>query len=151
ISGDGAVQLVPEPDRDTVIELSGTTLEGQEWDSGAQRGSVLVVNVWGAWCGPCEAEAPDLEATYRHFVDAGEPVSFIGVNDRDTVATAQAFHDSHDISYPSLRDDGGQTLLDLQGLANARPSTLVLDPDGRVAARVLGQVDRTTLQGMIED
>lgn len=151
ISGDGTVQTVPPEEREITIELTGTTLEGEPWDSADARGSVLVINVWGSWCGPCKAEAKDLQAVYEHFISAGEPVEFIGVNDRDSQPTALAFQEAEGIGYPSLVDDGGRTLVALQGMANARPSTLVLDEQGRLAARVAGQVDESTLRGLVED
>jgi thiol-disulfide isomerase/thioredoxin len=151
ISGDGTVQQVPVEDREILIDLRGTTLQGEEWSSADHRDSVVVVNVWGSWCGPCKAEAPDLQAAYEHFTEAGEPVTFIGVNDRDGVETAKAFEESMGIGYPSLADDGGQTLVALQGWANPRPTTLVLDTEGRIAARVAGPVDDTTLIGLVED
>jgi thiol-disulfide isomerase/thioredoxin len=151
ISGDGTVQTVPAAERELAIELTGTTLEGEPWSSAEALGSVLVINVWGSWCGPCKAEAPDLQAAFEHFADAGAPVEFIGVNDRDSQPTALAFQEAEGIGYPSLVDDGGQTLVALQGMANARPSTLVLDAEGRLAARVAGQVDETTLRGLVED
>ncbi|MCE0485759.1 TlpA family protein disulfide reductase [Ornithinimicrobium sediminis] len=151
IAGDGSVELIDTAERDIVMDISGTTLEGDPWSTDDVRGQVVVVNVWGSWCGPCKAEAPDLEQVYSELTEAGEPVDFIGVNHRDSVPTALAFQEAKGVSYPSLEDDGGQTLLQLQGLANARPSTLVLDPEGHVAARVLGQVDATTLRGLVED
>jgi len=151
ISGDGTVQTVPPEEREITIELTGTTLEGEPWDSADARGSVLVINVWGSWCGPCKAEAKDLQAVYEHFTSAGEPVEFIGVNDRDSQPTALAFQEAEGIGYPSLVDDGGRTLVALRGMANARPSTLVLDEQGRLAARVAGQVDESTLRGLVED
>ncbi len=151
ISGDGAVQVVAPEQRGEAIDLEGTTLEGASWSSQKEREGVLVVNVWGSWCGPCQAEAPDLEQVYTDYAQAGEPVEFIGVNDRDSVPTALAFQDAKGISYPSLVDDGGRTLLDLRGYAQARPTTLVLDSQGRVAARVAGQVDAATLDGLVED
>lgn len=151
IAGDGTLQQVAPADREIQIELSGTTLDGQEWSSTDHRGEVVVVNVWGSWCGPCKAEAPDLQAAYEHFEESGDPVQFIGVNDRDGVETAQAFEEALGIGYPSLADDGGRTLVALQGWANARPTTMVLDRKGRVAARVAGPVDEATLVGMVED
>ncbi|MGI8946661.1 MAG: TlpA family protein disulfide reductase [Ornithinimicrobium sp.] len=151
ISGDGAVQVVTPEQREQSLELDGTTLEGDPWSAQDQRGEVLVVNVWGSWCGPCQAEAADLEQVYSDYAQAGEPVDFIGVNDRDSDYAALAFQEAKGVSYPSLVDDGGRTLLDLRGLAQARPTTLVLDPQGRVAARVAGQVDASTLNALIED
>lgn len=151
ISGDGTVEALPPEDRTVSLELSGTTLEDEPWDSGDAAGDVLVINVWGSWCPPCEAEMPDLRATHAHFQDEGAPVSFVGLNDRDSVSAALAFETRHEITYPSLQDDGGQTLLQLQGMGNARPSTLILDQEGQLAARVLGPVDESTLRGLVED
>lgn len=151
IAGDGTIEQLAPEDRTITIELEGKTLEGEPWSSSDARGEVVVVNVWGSWCGPCVAEAPDLRAAHEHFSEAGAPVSWIGVNDRDSAAAALAFEERYEIPYPSLVDDGGATLLQLQGMANARPSTLVLDREGRLAARVAGQVDESTLRGLVED
>lgn len=151
VAGDGTIeQLVPEQ-RDTVITLEGTTLEEEPWSSADHAGEVVVINVWGSWCGPCVAEAPDLEQVATDLAEADAPVEFIGVNTRDTVANALAFQKVHEVSYPSLMDDGGRTLSQLQGLATARPTTMVLDGEGRLAARVNGQVDASTLRGLIDD
>ncbi|MGB5951282.1 MAG: TlpA disulfide reductase family protein [Ornithinimicrobium sp.] len=151
IAGDGSVTQVGPAQRETEITLTGTTLEGQPWSSVDARGEVLVINVWGSWCGPCIEEAPDLNQVYNDFADAGESVDFIGVNHRDSVPTALSFQKAKNVPYSSLEDDGGATLTDLQGLANARPSTLVLDREGRVAARVLGQVEASTLRTLVQD
>lgn len=151
IRGSGLVEQLPPEERTTTIELEGTTLEDEPWSSEEHLGEVVVINVWGSWCGPCDAEAPDLVEVATAFADAGDPVSFVGVNHRDSVANALAFERKHQVPYPSLEDDGGRTLAQLQGLATARPTTMVLDGEGRVAARVNGQVDASTLRGLVED
>lgn len=151
VAGDGRVEQLLPDQRQTTIELAGTTLEGEPLSSTDLRGQVVVINVWGSWCGPCDAEAPDLVEVATAFADAGDPVSFVGVNHRDSVANALAFERKHQVPYPSLEDDGGRTLAQLQGLATARPTTMVLDGEGRVAARVNGQVDASTLRGLVED
>lgn len=161
ISGDGTVEQLAPEERTTTIELTGQAMDGIDedtgevklvpWTSADARGEVLVINVWGSWCGPCVAEVPDLLAAHAHFEETGDPVQFVGVNDRDSVSAALAFERNNEIPYPSLIDDGGKTLLQLQGMANPRPTTLVLDQEGRLAARVAGQVDDATLQGLVED
>ena len=82
---------------------------------------------------------------------AGQPVQFMGINYRDGVETARAFLRANKITYPSLEDDGGRTLLALRGKANTTPTTLVLDRRGRIAARVSGPVTVTTLSGLVND
>jgi thiol-disulfide isomerase/thioredoxin len=161
VSGDGTVEQLAPEERTRTIELEGNVLAGTDpetgevqlepWTSIQARGDVLVINVWGSWCGPCVQEVPDLKAAHAHFEESGDTVQFIGVNDRDSPSAALAFEQRHDLPYPSLADDGGKTLLDLQGMATPRPSTLVLDREGRLAARVAGQVDDATLQGLVED
>lgn len=151
VAGDGQIERLAADERTTTVSLEGTTLEDEAWSSADHAGQVLVVNVWGSWCGPCVAEAPDLEQVATELEEAGEPVEFIGVNHRDTVQNALAFQRTHEVSYPSLVDDGGRTLAQLGGLAVARPTTLVLDGQGRLAARVSGQVDATTLRGLVDD
>jgi thiol-disulfide isomerase/thioredoxin len=151
VAGDGTIEALTPGQRETVVTLEGTTLEGEPWSSADHRGQVVVINVWGSWCGPCIEEAPALEQVASDLREAGEPVRFIGVNSRDSVPSALAFQQAHGISYSSLQDDGGRTRAQLGGLAVATPSTIVLDGQGRVAARVSGQVDASTLRGLVDD
>ncbi|MCK0113677.1 TlpA family protein disulfide reductase [Ornithinimicrobium sp. F0845] len=161
VSGDGTVEQLDPEERTVTIELTGRALAGSDpetgevglepWSSADALGQVLVINVWGSWCGPCVEEVPDLKSAHAHFQQTGDPVQFVGVNDRDSASAALAFEQRHEMPYPSLVDDGGKTLLQLQGMANPRPTTLVLDAQGRLAARVAGQVDDATLQGLVED
>ena len=78
VAGDGTIQVLAPEERETVITLEGTTLEDEAWSSQDHLGEVVVVNVWGSWCGPCVEEAPDLEEVATEFAEAGEPVQFIG-------------------------------------------------------------------------
>ena len=151
VGGDGRIEQLPPEDRATTIDLQGSTLEDEAWSSQGHLGEVVVVNVWGSWCAPCHAEAPDLVEVSTAYAEAGDPVQFVGVNARDSVPNAQAFERRYDVPYHSLQDDGGRTLAQLQGLATARPTTLLLDGEGRLAARVNGQVDASTLRGLIDD
>ena len=151
VSGDGSVTQVAAADRKGPVSFSGTTLDGQPYDVRDDRGRVVVVNVWGSWCAPCIAEAPALQAV--HELTQDEDVSFVGVNTKDGEASARAHEKRFGVTYPSIDDDGGRVLLDLRGSLppSAIPSTLVLDREGRVAARILGKADRTVLNGVVDD
>lgn len=151
VSGDGSIERVAAGERSAPLTLSGATLEGAPWKVADARGKVLVLNVWGQWCGPCVAEMPYLQQVWSALSKAGKPVQFMGINSRDGVETAKAFLIANKITYPSLRDDGGATLLALRGKANTTPTTLVLDPQGRLAARVSGPVTAATLSGLVND
>jgi thiol-disulfide isomerase/thioredoxin len=151
VSGDGTIERVALDKRSTPLTLSGTTLQGTPWKITDASDKVLVLNVWGQWCGPCVAEMPHLQQVWSQLSAAGKPVQFMGINDRDGVQTAQAFLRANKITYPSLQDDGGRTLLALRGKANTTPTTLVLDRQGRIAARVSGPVTAATLSGLVND
>jgi len=151
VSGDGTIERLALGQRPTPLTLSGTTLQGASWKVADAKGKVLVLNVWGSWCGPCVAESPHLQQVWAEVSASGKPVQFMGINYRDSVETAKAFLRSNKVTYPSLEDDGGRTLLALRGKANTTPTTLVLDRQGRVAARVSGPVSAATLTGLVKD
>ena len=131
--------------------LRGRTLDGEELSLASYRGKVVVVNVWGSWCAPCRAEAPDLRRAAIETRSRG--VRFLGIDTRDNDAAARAFVREFGIPYPSLVDDDGSILLSLRDTvpAQAIPSTMVVDRRGRIAARVVGRVTYPTLTGLIDD
>jgi thiol-disulfide isomerase/thioredoxin len=151
VSGDGSIERLAPDQRSSPLTLTGMTLQGTPWRVADARDHVLVLNVWGQWCGPCVAEMPHLQQVWSQLYVAGKPVAFMGINYRDGVDTAKAFLRANNITYPSLRDDGGTTLLALRGKANTTPTTLVLDRRGRIAARVSGPVTAATLSGLVND
>ncbi|MGO4102866.1 TlpA family protein disulfide reductase [Leifsonia sp. YAF41] len=141
VAGDGSVTEIAKSDRGEPITFSGTTEHSEEVSSADYAGQVVVVNFWYAGCAPCRAEAPDLQKLNSEFEDKG--ASFLGVNVRDQAANAIAFNDTYKITYPSVIDvdDGSMQLAFSDRIPpNAVPTTLVLDKEGRVAARILGAV-----------
>lgn len=150
IAGDGAVQELPAAKRSKPVTLSGQTLDGKSWNVTQARGKVVVLNVWGAWCGPCQAEMPHLEKAWQNYNKAGKPVVFMGLDQRDSDAVAAATLKNWGVSYPSLKNDDGQNLSGLQRKVVATPTTLVLDRQGRIAARVSGSTTQITVQNMVD-
>jgi thiol-disulfide isomerase/thioredoxin len=154
VAGSGVVSVVPAAQRGNPVEFAGPLLDGGRWDLADQRGSVVVLNVWGSWCAPCRAEAPALNAAHERTATGLEtPVTFVGVNTRDTAAGARGFVEEFAVAYPTVVDTDGRRLLAFRDTLPpaAIPTTLVLDPTGRVAARVLGEVSEATLVGLVED
>lgn len=148
--GDGSLHLIKESERQEPIELSGETIQGSTWDSADHRGSVVVVNFWGSWCGPCAKEAPHLVQAYEET--AGDDVEFVGVDFRESsTETGLAQSESWGFEWPSVYDESGATSIDMQGKMTATPSTAVLDREGRIAVVVLGPVTKNTLVGVIEN
>lgn len=144
---------IPEAERTDPVVFTGTTETGESLGSEDLDGDVVVVNFWYAACGPCRAEAPDLEKAYTSF--EGDAVSFVGINTSDAAETAAAFAENYGVTYPSLlaaKDGAIKLAFADKTPINATPTTLVLDKKGRVAARIIGQLeDVSILQTLVRD
>ena len=149
-SEDGATQTWPAGSRTGPVELTGTDVNGTVQDVAAWRGDVVLVNTWYAACPPCRAEAPDLVALAN--ADRARGLHVLGVNSTDAAGTAAAFARQFDVPYPTIIDTDGTAVAALQGVVpiNAVPTTVLLDRQGRVAGRIIGRVDPSTLRTMVD-
>ena len=152
-SSDGAFSFVSQANRGAPLSFDGDLDIGGQWSSADYADQPLVVNFWFAGCPPCRVEAPDLEAMNQEFQADG--VVFIGVNILDGPETARTFAEEFGITYPSLMDaTDGQVRLSFAGEASpsAVPTTLILDHEHRVAARINGLItDVDLMRTMITD
>ena len=123
----------PPADRGTIDDLSGPDLTGDgEIYLSDYPGKVMVLNVWGSWCGPCRGEADSLNLAATLTADKG--VQFLGIDVKDTRDDGAAFHTSRRVPYPSIFDPSMRTLLSLRGFPTSSiPSTIILDRQHRVA------------------
>jgi len=153
IAGNGAIEQIPAAQRLEPITLEGTTLDGANWSSTSARGQdIVVINLWGSWCPPCITEIPDLEKVWTEVQAAKKPVQFMGIDFRESSQRGAAFVATQKMTYPSLSDESGILILAFGRQApTSPPSTLILDREGRVAARVSGVVSAATLRGLIDD
>jgi thiol-disulfide isomerase/thioredoxin len=153
IDGTGIITRLAVDDRKKPGKVSGETLDGKKLDLSSYAGKVVVLNVWGSWCPPCREEAPSLESASRQLAPDG--VVFVGVNTKDpSVDPGLAFERRFGVTYASLFDPAGRALLAFYGILtpSSIPSTVVIDKQGRVAARILGAVPSTrTLVDLVRD
>jgi DsbE subfamily thiol:disulfide oxidoreductase len=146
----------PEADRaatSRVVEVDGampdldlTALDGSAVTSAALAGRPVLVNFWATWCGPCRREQPLLARAARQHRD----VSFVGVDYRDQDDAARDWISRYDVPYPSVADPFGSLGYGF-GVTTGLPTTIVIDADGRLRYRVLGELDAATLERLLRN
>jgi peroxiredoxin len=151
IDGTGLTTRIAAGKRQTVPDLTGEDLQGKALKLSDYRGKVIVANIWGSWCDPCQAEAKGLEKVFR--ATEAEGVQFLGINTQDLqIANAKAFESKYKITYPSLFDPEGKLVLKFpKGTVNPQdiPSTVIIDRDGKIAVRILHAVGEDELSSAV--
>lgn len=111
-------------------------------------GQYLVVNFWASWCAPCRTEQPELNDAYEQLRADG--VEFLGVDIQDSEANALGHLREFDVPYRSLFDPSNAYAAKYRGVGpRAIPSTIVIDPQGRVAARLFGATTAEELRAVV--
>jgi thiol-disulfide isomerase/thioredoxin len=127
------------------------TESGEAISSTQLEGVITVMNFWYAGCAPCRIEMPELIELQTEFLPEG--VQFIGVNVRDSAETSLAFARRIEMNFPSVMDaKTGSVVLGFTGVVTpqAVPTTLVIDAEGNVSARVLGRIDKGILTTLVK-
>lgn len=145
VSGEGVVTSITKADRKSAPVISGKSISGA--NIAIKNGRIALVNVWASWCAPCRAEAPILQELTKEFPE----VQFVGLLTRDSKENANAFLDRFKITYPTMADDA--ILLDFQKSlpVGAIPTTFLIDKEGKVAARVLGEITYSSISKLLND
>lgn len=141
--------VLPVASRRPVPDVSGRTLDGSPLALRDLAGSgVVVINVWASWCTSCRAEAAAIASVAEQM--RALPVHFVGIDEQDSPASARHFLLTTGTTYPQMADPRGDLLHALALLPQTGiPSTLFLDPQGRMAARVVGPLTEQELGRLI--
>lgn len=137
-------------DREALPPVSGRTVDGAVLDVADLRGRVVVLNSWASWCAPCREEIP----AFVDLAEVADPteVAVVGLNVTDQPAAAKAFTEEFGMAYPSVVDAKGDLLRTIPGVPPAAlPSTVIVDREGRIAARIIGVTDSAELAGLVAD
>ncbi|MEN4398955.1 TlpA disulfide reductase family protein [Mycolicibacterium senegalense] len=143
----------PPENRSTPGKLSGPELTDPNKTISLEdfAGQVVVINVWGQWCGPCRAEIGELQKVYEATRRDG--VQFLGIDVRDNNRDAAIdFVTDRKVTFPSIYDPAMRTMIAFGGKypTTVIPSTVVLDRQHRVAAVFLRELLAEDLQPVVE-
>ena len=125
-------------------DADGVTQPLAQW-----RGKLLVVNFWATWCPPCVEEMPDLQRIRDAYLDRGVEVIGIGI---DSAEKIRAFRDRLQLGLPLLVAGAGGSELGqaLGNRAGALPYTALVDRNGRIVQRKLGQIKPVELRSWLD-
>jgi thiol-disulfide isomerase/thioredoxin len=153
VSSGGKTDLFYDPpdNRGTIGDLNGPDLtDDQPIHLSDFADKVVVINIWGSWCGPCRTETPELERVFEKTQANG--VAFLGIDVRDDRSAARDFVTDRHVRYRSIFDPSMRSLIALgKGYpTSVVPTTLVLDRKHRVAAVFLRALLAEDLQPVVE-
>jgi peroxiredoxin len=113
------------------------TLDGSNLKLSEQRGTVILLNFWASWCGPCRTEMPLLDDLYQEYRDYGFTV--LGVNLDENRDQADRLLDKIPVTFPVLFDPQNSTS-ETYGV-DAMPTTVLIDRNGVVRHHHRGYKD----------
>ncbi|MFM8774429.1 MAG: TlpA family protein disulfide reductase [Actinomycetota bacterium] len=140
-------EVIPADQREP-LTIGGLDTDGSPLSSADHLGDVVVVNAWASWCAPCREELPLLTQAHESFLDEG--VIFLGLNVLDDPIGAAGLLASS--PSPSIFDRDGALLATVPGVPpRSIPSTVVIDRQGRLAARIIGPVQPGQLEPLLAE
>jgi thiol-disulfide isomerase/thioredoxin len=152
-NGEASDNMVAYPvgQRPTAPDFTATSLTGAPINFASYRGTVVLLNVWGSWCGPCRGEGQTLKYLDEQYGPEG--VAFLGDDIEDTSTNALAFLRGEGITYPSVNDsnEAVEQRLSLAVPISGTPTTLVIDRTGRIAGMIDGAVTYPEVTTLLRD
>jgi hypothetical protein len=135
-------EKTPWPNSHKTPPLVFRDVTGQVFDVPQMRGTKIILNVWATWCAPCKEELPNLQV----FSDLQDPdkVVVLTLNVKEPPSRAQTFMRSQQIKLPLISDPQGEWAHKL-GI-KVYPSTLLIDSQGQIKWRIVGEVDWTAVE-----
>ena len=122
---------------DVMPAYTATQLDGQPFDLASEKGSVVLLNVWATWCGPCRFETPELQTLHEKYAQRGFKV--IGVSiDEGGLEAVKDFVTENKITYPIALDAEGRVANVLR--TTVLPTSVMIGRDGRIVWRKVGAI-----------
>jgi cytochrome c biogenesis protein CcmG, thiol:disulfide interchange protein DsbE len=141
-----ALRLPPPAERSAAPPFTETSLAGRRVSLAAYRGKPVVINFFAAWCYPCRQEAPEFVRLHRRF---GNRIGLVSVAVRtDHRSALDDFVQAHDMTWPVVWDRSGSLIGPYR--IGGQPITYLIDPQGRVVFRILGQTTEGRIGGVLD-
>jgi len=128
------------------LDLTLTDMNGNDVKLADYKGKVVLLNVWATWCGPCQAEIPELVEAYNKYKDQG--VVIVGVSLDDTAETLRDYAPKKQMNYPVLlmRDEFDEAYGPIFGV----PISFFIGRDGKISRKHYGPVTKEDIDREIK-
>jgi cytochrome c biogenesis protein CcmG/thiol:disulfide interchange protein DsbE len=133
-------------DRVDLSKLQVVEADGTETSLARYERKPLVMNFFASWCVPCKTELPAIESVHRTL---GDKVTFVGVDTKDIADDGAAMVDAANLTYDIVSDPKGNVITAVAGVG--MPTTLLVDPDGKIVASHTGALTASELTSLIHD
>ncbi|MFO7321613.1 MAG: TlpA disulfide reductase family protein [Chloroflexota bacterium] len=141
-----ARQKQTQPTAGAAPDFTVTTFDGETIRLSDLRGQIVVLNFWASWCGPCEQEAPALEAIWQRYRD--QDVVVLGIAYVDNPSNSLQFIERFGLTYPNA-PDAGTVISDAYNIQGV-PETFIIDRDGNITEFILAQVTEQGLTASLD-
>ncbi len=141
--------LIPQEKRAAARKFALRDLEGKKRQLADLKGKVVVVNFWATWCGPCRQEMPAFTKVYAEYRERGVEIVGAANEERSARANVTAFVTTLGIQFPIWLEASADHM-DAFGVGPELPATVIVDPQGRLAARIKGVTDEAQLRSLID-
>lgn len=126
-------------------DYSAAYLDGKSFSLAAEKGNVVLVNLWATWCGPCRMEIPQLQKIHEKYQERGFKVVGVSV-DEGELSTVQKFVGDEKVTYPVVIDPEGKLAVILQ--TTQLPTSFILDRKGKIVWRQVGALTPNEVAGV---
>ena len=130
---------------ETAPEITLTNLAGETVNLSDYRGKLVLLHFWTDWCDACRQEFPLMQEYYQEL--AGEEFELLAVNVGQEVSVSQTFHQDFNVTFPMCADVE-MGVSNIYGVEQF-PTNYLINPDGVIARRVVGWVDRTFIENVL--
>ncbi|SMO32477.1 TlpA disulfide reductase family protein [Fodinibius sediminis] len=139
--------LYPAQNQAEAKDFKVQLVNGESFELSAQKGKVVLLNIWATWCAPCHEETPEFVDLYTQYRQQG--LEILGVSiDKQGPSVVKPFMEKYEVNYPVVIDDG--TIMDKYGPTMGIPTTYIIGKEGQLRFFAVGAVTTKELEPRIQ-